>query len=238
MSPEDKQIYQVEIPVQLDIESVVKRLQFGRGNSSRMETMAREMAETARSLARPRAVFQISRARAIDTTTVAIDGVRFTSKILARLLRDQDRVIPFIATVGKEMDEMPVPPRDMLRQFSLDAIKTVILVNAVDYLTDYVKEHCNIPRAALMNPGELADWPIGEQRPLFRLFGGAETAIGVSLTAGGAMKPIKSRSGIIFPNETGFVSCQLCTQFQCPGRHAEYDPALVKEYLGTSPETV
>jgi hypothetical protein len=236
MSSKNKEIYQVEIPVRLDIEQVVRRLHFGRGNSNRMEMMAREMAESARALARPRALFQVSRSRVIDNTTVALDGVRFTSKILARLLRDRDAVIPFIATVGKELDEMPVPPRDMLRQFAQDAIKTVILVNAVDYLTDYVKEQCHIPRAALMNPGELADWPIGQQKPLFELFGGAEKAIGVSLTPGGAMKPIKSRSGIIFPNETGFLSCQLCTQLKCPGRRAKYDPALVKEYLGTSPE--
>jgi hypothetical protein len=237
MSSQDKEIFQVEIPVRLDIEQVVKHLQFGRGNNNRIETMAREMAEKAVALARPRAVFQISRSRVIDSTTVEIDGVRFKSKILARLLRDRDTVIPFIATIGKELDEMPVPPRDMLRQFSLDAIKTVILVNAVDYLTDYIKEKCDIPRAALMNPGELPDWPLGEQKPLFKLFGGAEKAIGVSLTAGGAMRPIKSRSGVIFPNETGFVSCQLCTQFQCPGRHAQYDPALVEEYLGTPGET-
>jgi hypothetical protein len=46
------------------------------------------------------------------------------------------------------------------------------------------------------------------------------------------MKPIKSRSGIVFPNDTGFLSCQLCTQSKYPGRRAKYDPELVKEYLG------
>jgi hypothetical protein len=127
---------------------------------------------------------------------------------------------------------MSVPPRDMLRQFTLDAIKTVILVEAVNYLTEYVKEKHAMPRVALMNPGELADWPISQQKPLFKLFGGAEKQIGVSLTAGGAMKPIKSRSGIIFPNETGFLSCQLCTDLKCPGRQAKYDPEMAKEYLG------
>jgi hypothetical protein len=210
----------------------VRRLQFGRGSSARLEEMARDLAESALAIARPKAIYQISHARVIDRETVEIGGVRFTSKALSRLLCDQDVVVPFIATVGKELDEMPVPPRDMLRQFSLDAIKTVILVGAVDYLTEYVKEKHGIPKAALMNPGELQDWPIGQQKPLFELFGGAEGQIGVSLTQGGAMKPIKSRSGIIFPNETGFLSCQLCTQLKCPGRRAKYDPDLVKEYLG------
>jgi hypothetical protein len=231
MNSEAKEVYRVEIPVRLDVDQVVKHLPFG-NRSQRLEAMTRELAEKARALARPQAVYQISHAKVIDSKTVDIDGITFTSKILSKLFVDQDTVIPFIATIGQELDEMPVPQRDMMRQFCLDAIKTVVLVLAVDYLTEYLKEKCNIPRAALMNPGELEDWPITEQRPLFALFGGAEKQIGVSLTAGGAMKPIKSRSGLIFPNDTGFLSCRLCTQFDCPGRKAEYDPELVKEYLG------
>ncbi len=232
MTVTDKKFYQIDIPARLDIDIAVRRLQFGRGNSARLEEMTRGLAESALAIARPRGIYQISHARVIDKDTVEIDGVSFTSKVLSKLLCDQDEVIPFIVTVGKELDEMPVPPRDMLRQFSLDAIKTTILVGAVDYLTEYVREKHEIPRAALLNPGELQDWPIGQQRPLFELFGGAEKEIGVTLTPGGAMKPIKSRSGIIFPNETGFLSCMLCTQLKCPGRHAKYDPELVKEYLG------
>jgi hypothetical protein len=228
----NKKFYQLDIPARLDIEMAVKRLQFGRGSSARVEQITRELAESALAVARSKGIYQISHARVIDKNTVEIDGVRFTSKVLARLFVNLDEVIPFIVTVGKELDEMPVPPRDMLRQFSLDAIKTVILVGAVDYLTEYVKEKHGIPQAALMNPGELQDWPISQQKPLFELFGGAEAQIGVSLTPGGAMKPVKSRSGIIFPNETGFVSCMLCTQVKCPGRHAKYDTELVREYLG------
>ncbi len=226
-----KEIYQVEIPVQLDIDMVAKRLQLGRGKSSRLEEMAREFAGTARSLAHPAAIFRVSRSRVVDDSTVEIDGVVFTSRVLVKLLRDQERVVPFIATIGKELDEMYAPPRDMLQQFALDAVKTVILVNAVEYLIEYVKEDCHIPKAALMNPGEIEDWYITEQKPLFKLFGEAVKGIGVSLTPGGAMKPIKSRSGIIFPNDTGFVSCRLCNQLSCPGRQAEYDPEMKKQFL-------
>lgn len=228
----EKSVYQVEIPVRLDIEMVLKRLRLGRNNSNRLEEMAREFADKACAIAHPEAVYRMSQARVIDNATVDIDGVVFTSKILSKLLRHQDTVIPFIATIGKELDELPAPPRDILRNFCLDTIKTVVLVAAVNYLTEYLKEKYAIPRTALMNPGELEDWPITQQKPLFTLFGGAEKQIGVSLTAGCAMKPIKSRSGILFPNDTGFLSCQLCTQFTCPGRSAEYDPELVKEYLG------
>jgi hypothetical protein len=237
MSPKEKKVYQIEIPVSFDIEMAVRRLQL-RNSSHRLEDIARELAGKAVDIARPKAIYQISRARVIDNATVEIDGISFTSRILSKLLCDQDRVVPFIATVGKELDELPVPPRDMLRQFSLDAIKTVVLGKAVDYLTEYVKEKHAMPQAALMNPGELPDWPITEQKPLFKLFHGEEKRIGVSLTPGGAMSPIKSRSGIIFPNETGFLSCRLCTQLECPGRQADYDPVLAKEFLVTPQEPV
>jgi hypothetical protein len=236
MSPEEKIVYQIDIPISLDIEMVVRRLRL-RNNSRRLEEIARELAEKAKKIAQPRAIYQISHARVIDNATVDIDGVVFTSKVLSKLLCHQDKVIPFIATIGKELDELPVPSRDMLRQFALDAIKTVVLVGAVDYLTKYIKKKYAVPKAALMNPGELPDFPIGQQQQLFALFHGEEKRIGVSLTAGGVMKPIKSRSGIIFANETSFVSCQLCTQEKCPGRRAPYNPALVKEYLGTPQET-
>jgi hypothetical protein len=232
MGPEGKKVYLLDIPVRLDIDMVVKRLHLGR-NSRQLEAMARELAETTRKLAQPRAVYQKSHARVIDSNRVDIDGVIFTSRILSKLLCGQDTVIPFIATIGKELDEMRAPPRDMMRNFCLDAIKTVVLVTAVDYLTEYLKKRHDIHEAALMNPGELEDWPITQQKQLFALFRGEERQIGVTLTTGGAMRPIKSRSGILFPNNTGFLSCQLCTQLQCPGRRAEYDPELVKEYLGT-----
>jgi hypothetical protein len=102
----------------------------------------------------------------------------------------------------------------------------------VDYLADYVRDRHSLDHVAHMNPGEIEDWPLTEQKPLFALFAGAEKQIGVELSGSGVMKPVKSRSGILFPNATGFVSCLLCTQFKCPGRRAAYDPDLVKEYLG------
>ena len=119
-----------------------------------------------------------------------------------------------------------------MRQFCLDVIKTLALISAVDYLAESLKEKYSLANLVHMNPGEIEDWPITEQKPLFSLFDGAEEKVGVTLTSGGLMKPIKSRSGILFPNDTGFVSCLLCTQQRCPGRRAPYTPEKVKEYLG------
>ncbi len=222
--------YHIDIPVVLDVAAVVKRLRTGR-MGDRLGDMALELAETARKIARPKAIYRITHPKIIDNANVDIDGVICKSKVLNKLLQGRDTVYPFIATIGKELDELPIPPQEMMKQFALDSIKTVVLVNAVDYLAEYISKKYNIPRYALLNPGEIEDWRITEQRPLFSLFQNSQSQIGVSLTAGGVMKPIKSRSGFIFANETGFLSCQLCTQLKCPGRRAKYDPELQKQYL-------
>ena len=229
-NPVEKEIYQLEIPVDIDVKKVVNWLRLGR-MGPRTEEMALELAEKAHKIARPKAIYQISHARVIDNATVDIDGTIFTSKVLSKLLRNQETVYPFIATIGKELEELPIPPKDMMMNFCLDSIKTVVLVTAVDYLEQYVKEKHNILKVALLNPGEVEDWYITQQKPLFKLFKDVEKRIGVSLTSGGVMKPIKSRSGIIFPNDTGFLSCQICTQLKCPGRRAKYDPELQKQLL-------
>jgi hypothetical protein len=43
------------------------------------------------------------------------------------------------------------------------------------------------------------------------------------------MDPVQSISGIIFPTETSFESCQLCPRENCPGRRAAYDKNLYEK---------
>ena len=221
----------MEMPARLDTEALARRLLTGKTGA--LKGMLQELAETALKAARPRGIYRLAHVRTIDDNKTDIDGVISTSKVLSKLLQGRDTVIPFIVTLGKELDELPVARGDMMKQFYLDSIKTMITADAVNYLREQVQKKYNMPQTALMNPGEIEDWHVSEQKPLFSLFGDeAAQRIGVTLTGGGVMKPIKSRSGIIFPNESGFESCQLCTQARCPGRRVKYEPELVKFYLG------
>jgi hypothetical protein len=77
-----------------------------------------------------------------------------------------------------------------------------------------------------MNPGSLPDWPLSEQKPLFTLLGGGPTTIGVQLKDSFLMVPVKSVSGIWFPTEEKFESCQLCQREKGPGRRAPFDSGL------------
>ena len=225
-----KEVYRVDIPLNLDAEEVVAFLKF-RGSNERLENIARELSAKACSIARPKAIYMVSEARPIDRGTVEVDGVRFTSRVLSKLINNPRTVYPLISTIGPELEELSAPPGDMWQNLCLDTIKTIVLISGIEYLSGYLKDKYSLGGTAYMNPGEIDDFPIEQQVPLFSLFGGAEKQIGVTLTKGGAMKPVKSRSGIMFPDDTGFLSCRLCKQSRCPGRRAAYNPEVEKELL-------
>jgi len=76
----------------------------------------------------------------------------------------------------------------------------------------------------------LKDWGIEEQRNLFSILGDIETAIGVTINQSFFMIPSKSLSGIYFPSEIKFYSCQLCPRKNCLSRKAGYDENLAGKY--------
>jgi hypothetical protein len=226
----EKEIYQLDIPVEIDLAGVLKWMLPGR-TSARAEEMARELVEKARKIARPKALYKISRPRVIDNATTEIDGVTFRSKVLSKLFTGLDTVFPYIATIGEELEALSAERGDMMKGICLEIIKTIALANASEYLTEYIKKKYKMPKISRMNPGSLEDWPITEQRAFLSLFDNVEERIGVTLSAGGVLKPTKSVSSIIFPNESGFVTCQICPNLDCPTRRAEYNPELHKQYL-------
>jgi hypothetical protein len=225
-----KEIHKLKIPPDFRIPQGFRLPKF-RGNQERLNTIVREMTDKARAMAQHRAVYTTARVSCTDSDHVDIDGIKFTSRILNKKLCDLETVYPFITTIGKELDEFRAPPGEMWQSFILDSLKTLVLISAVRYVTERITEEFSLSKVASMNPGELKDWPIHQQLPLFQLFGVKEKAIGVSVSSGGAMRPLKSRSGIVFEDNTGFVSCRCCNQEHCPGRQAPYDPALVEEYI-------
>jgi len=221
------------IPFSLDAESVRKRLRI-RGQSATVESMVGDLLEAALPVARPKAMYAVSRVDDRTENTVEIDGVRFTSKVLRVNLDKANRVFVYVTTCGRELDAITVPSTDLLRAYCLDTIKTMALGAAIRHLTDYLDRRYHPGRMSHMNPGSLGDWPVSQQAQLFSVLGDVEGAIGVTLTEGMAMVPTKSTSGICFPTEVRFESCQLCPMEKCIGRRAPYDPDLVRQYQRTS----
>ena len=145
------------------------------------------------------------------------------------------RVFPYLATGGVELGSWVSSQADLLRQFWADAIAEAALRLAMAHARAFVAQQHSLDRISAMAPGSLADWPLEEQRPLFALLGDTEGTIGVRLTERFLMIPTKSVSGVFFPTEGSFESCQLCPRENCPGRRASYDKELYeKKYKPTA----
>ncbi|MBI4295582.1 MAG: vitamin B12 dependent methionine synthase [Chloroflexi bacterium] len=221
------------IPVVLDVPAVRKRLRM-RTQSSRFEDTVRQMTEIAISTARPKAIYKVSCVGAKNSDSVEIDGVSFSSKVLRINLQKAQRVIPYVVTCGREVDSIQMPVREVMKAYCLDVIKMMIVTSAAVYLRDYLASRYQLGELSSMHPGEIESWPLAQQKPLFSLLGDVEHLIGVRLTEGHVMIPIKSRSGIFFPAEIKFESCTLCHSERCTGRRAPYDPELERKYQETA----
>ena len=223
-----------QIPVALDREGVAKRLRI---NSARDGAGARtgapdfnELLAKAASLIKLRAVYEISYTGAKGEETVEVDGVTFHSRILRRNLDQAQKVFPFIMTAGPALEAAASSIGDLLKQYYLEEMANIALENGAAWLADRLKTRWGFPGLASMDPGSLEDWPITEQPKLFSIFGDTERLIGVRLTDSMLMVPRKSISGILFPSEEGFSSCQLCERAACPARRTPFDAALAVEF--------
>jgi len=215
------------IQVQLDPEKVLKRLHLGKGKY--LEDV-QELIEFAHSIINPKIIYEVSYVNNKTEDAVVIDGVRFTSRVLRVNLDKIERVFPYIMTIGKELENKATSSDDILKQFYLETIGNVALESVGEYLEDHLKRKYRLGKISEMNPGSLADWPITQQKQLFSIFGDVKDLVGVKLTDSLLMIPRKSVSGIYFPSEVTFYSCQLCPRKNCEERHAPYDETLAEKY--------
>jgi hypothetical protein len=222
--------YVIDIPVTIDRTLVLKYL----GNNERTRAIMGkhldELIPMVQSAIKAKGMFKVSCVGKKGDDWVEIDGVKLTSRVLAKSLENTNTVFPYIFTSGKELDELPVSSKDYMRYFCLDAVKMTASLQAAAYLMNYIKEKYALPEITHLHPGEFADLPIEQQVPLFSLFHDTELLIGVKLTSTKTIQPVKSGSGIVFSNGPSFESCQLCLQAHCTGRRAAYNPRLAEKF--------
>jgi len=194
----------------------------GSDDSKRIDQLIIE----AEKIAKPKAIYKLSTIDEKTENTVFIDKMKFTSRVLRVNLDEVHRAFPFIVTCGMELEEWSLKITEMMEQFWVDSMKEQAVLQAYQAVQNELENRYHLGITSTMNPGSLEDWPVKEQVPLFSLFGDPKKLIGVTLTDSFLMVPIKSVSGIIFPTNGQFESCQLCPRKNCPGRRAPYDPGL------------
>ncbi len=208
----------------IDIHKLLKKMHVLEGTCDAMTLKC--MADEAKSVAKPKAMYRIAYINERGKDYIIVEEHTFTSRVLAVNLEHAHRIFCYAITCGTELDEWSRTKTDMLENYWADEIKEAFLRSAYGTFNDSLKKAYRLGKTAWMNPGSLEDWPISEQRILFSLLGDTKTAIGIELTDSYLMSPIKSLSGIRFPTEEHFESCQLCTREICPGRRANYDKTL------------
>lgn len=215
------------INIDIDQNEICRRLHMDSGGGL---GEVQPLVDIAMTLIEPRALYDIHYIEEKLEDAVIVDGRRLTSRVLRKNLDQVERIFPFVITIGPKLGEKQTASSDLLENFYLDTIGNVALTSARKQLKRHLESKFALEKISSMAPGSLADWPIEEQAPLFKLLGDVDASIGVTLTDSLLMLPAKSISGIYFPTEASFFSCQLCPRERCESRKANYSPKLAAEY--------
>jgi hypothetical protein len=212
------------IPFHIDFHTLLDKLRIKEHSphASQLNDLARE----AEAIARPKATYRVSFVEARGDDWVVVDSIKFSSRLLRVNLNDVHRLFPYVATCGVELEAWSTSNEDFLFRFWADTIKHMAVNQASEAMRQDLVARFQPGPLSSMNPGSLGDFPITAQTDLFALLGDVETLIGVQLTSSFLMLPTKSVSGILFPTEQSFFSCQLCPREQCPSRKAPYEAQL------------
>ncbi|MFO8140848.1 MAG: hypothetical protein R6T87_02955, partial [Marinobacter sp.] len=114
------------MPVSLDAGRVLERMNI-RKKRDGMEKSIQEIIELALPIAKPKAVYEVSYIDSKYDEAVDIGGIRFTSRVLRDNLEEANRVFPFVATCGNEIDNIDIPANEFMKCYFLDQIKEMIL---------------------------------------------------------------------------------------------------------------
>lgn len=216
-----------DIEIKINTDLVGKRLHLKRDKELQA---VRDLIRAAGPWVEPKVLYKVSYIEEKLDDGVVIEGLRLTSSVLRKNLDKVERVFPFVVTIGKTFGQNMDTCEDILEKFYLDTIGNVALNQVRLAFQDHLKRTYAIEKTAFMEPGSLVNWPIEQQKPLFQLLGDVQASIGVRLTDSLLMLPAKSISGIYFPTETSFLSCQLCPKERCESRRAKYSAEKAKEF--------
>ena len=214
-----------KIPFNLDTASLMANLRI-RPGSSHVRDLERLIVE-GQAIAKPKALYKIAYVDARGEDFVTLDGVRLTSRVLRINLDNAHRLFAYLVTCGTELERWAESMSDLLHRFWAGAIQETALLTAHAALEQHLAEMYQPGLLSMMNPGSLEDWPLPQQQILFEILGDTRELIGVHLTESCLMIPAKSVSGLLFPTEENFESCQLCPRDNCSGRRSPYDESLL-----------
>jgi len=200
------------------------RIKPGTDRAKEFEDLVSEVRE----IGKPKALYKVSFIDEKGEDTITLDGVTFTSLALRKNLDSIERVFPYVATCGTEIDDVEIGQGDLRKKLWISFLKGHLLQTSMQFLSEHLAKRYKVLNLSSMNPGsgDASVWPFEQQRELFSMCGDVEELIGVRLTKSTVLVPDMSLAGILFPTETDFQSCQLCHRENCRSRRAPFDREL------------
>jgi len=194
---------------------------------ARISSLIDEYVELVQHLTKPFYSYVIKNIERVEGSSVFIeDSIIFRGRRIARLLEQCCKVSVFVATIGRDLEEMVyrlAGDSFILQAVLLDAIGSDIAEKVADFVQGKIREIANARGLCIsqrFSPG-YCDWDIGQQKMVFRAVG--RDSAGIRLTEKCLMIPQKSISGIIgiaSPNSDveDYNPCKTCDKHDCPGR--------------------
>ena len=206
--------------IEISLEDFLKSMKLELEEEDR-ETL-QEMLTEAGKLARPKAIYGMAPIEEKGEDYIVADGIRLTSERVRRNVDKVNRIVPYVATCGTELEQWAERITDPLEAYWADGIMLRSLMEIRKVLRETVKsKYFPAGDLSFMSPGSLPEWPLKEQEAVFGLLGDVAGEIGVRLTDSYLMIPRKSGSGIFFSAQTHYEDCQYCERLDCPGRRAK-----------------
>ena len=176
-------------------------------------------------LLNPRLYYRTAKLTAKSKGTICLDNdIVFRSNKLSKTLKDSEESVCFVGTVGRGIEgeiNRLMRENSLADAYIIDALGSVAVESMVDQFQHQMDGKYKRQGKAVtlrFSPG-YCDWPITEQKKLFRAFDHQD--IDVDLLDSCLMRPRKSISGIfgVAPN-TGspYNPCVHCKRLDCQAR--------------------
>lgn len=216
------------IPFEIDIPYMLEKMNIIRENK-RTDEIVGQLLEGAQ-IAVPKAIYGQALIQKRGEDYLVADEIRFNSRILRINTQKTDWLYPYLATAGRELEAWSERFSSPMERYVASLIEEEACRKAMTTVFQTIDTPHELQFPSSMNPGSLEDWPLSEQRNLFKLLKDSHGTIGIELLDSLFMKPAKSVSGIRFSGIHAYTNCQICTRHQCDGRMEPYDPDAERRY--------
>lgn len=220
------------VPVEIDFKRLVRALG-GQRMIPRIQTEAQWAIETAKQLARPKAILDVFSIKRLGASCVVVTSDAHPEPVMlevgnrgVELLANAECVQISFVTLGDQLQNYAGELNrngEMLKQYILDTALVLALyhlgqtVNAIAEKTA-AQKGWGVSRR--LSPGDLRGWALDGQLALGKLL--PVEKIGMQIRAGGLLSPLKSASGLIglgpaYTEDRVGTVCQWCrSRKTCP----------------------